>query len=121
MFGYSAITTAHNIHQSNHFKMLLKRLTVYKMQIYYLKMWSFYIYTHTHKNGFPGGSACNPRDLGSITGSGRCPGEGNGNPLENPMDRGAWRATVHGVPKSRTRLRDYSSVRFSHSVVSDSL
>ena len=43
----------------------------------------------------------------SIPGSGRCLGEGNGNPLqyswlENPMDRGAWRATVHGVTKSRT-------------------
>ena len=51
------------------------------------------------------------RDMGSIPGSGRSPGEGNGNPLldsclENPMDRGAWRATVHGVTKSRTRLRD---------------
>ena len=43
----------------------------------------------------------------SIPGSGRSPGEGHGNPLwysclENPMDRGAWRATVHGVAKSRT-------------------
>ena len=66
--------------------------------------------------GFPGGSevkasACNAGDLGSILGSGRSPGEGNGNPLqyscvENPMDRGAWWATVHGVGKSRTRLRD---------------
>ena len=50
-------------------------------------------------------------DLGSIPGLGGCPGEGNGNPLwcsclENPMDRGAWRATVHGVAKSRTRLSD---------------
>ena len=41
-------------------------------------------------------------DLGSIPGSGRSPGEGNGKPLQcsclgNPMDRGAWRATVHGV------------------------
>ena len=55
--------------------------------------------------GFPGGaevkvSACNVGDLGSIPGSGRSPGEGNGNPLqysrlENPMDRGAWWATVH--------------------------
>ena len=46
-------------------------------------------------------------DLGSITGSGRTPGEGNGYPLqssclENSMDRGVWRATVHGVPKSQT-------------------
>ena len=47
-------------------------------------------------------SACNAGDLGSIPGPGRSPGEGNGNPfqysyLENPMDRGAWWATVHGV------------------------
>ena len=53
--------------------------------------------------------ACNTGDLGSIPGSGRSPGEANGNPLqysclENPMDRGAWRAIVHGITKSRTRL-----------------
>ena len=47
-------------------------------------------------------SARNAGDLGSILGSGRSPGEGNGNPLqysclENPMDRGAWQATVHGA------------------------
>ena len=52
-------------------------------------------------------SACNTGDLGSIPGLGRSPGEGNGNPLqysclENPMDRGAWSATVHGVTKSQT-------------------
>ena len=56
--------------------------------------------------GFPGGSeveesACNAGDPGSIPGSGRSPGEGNGNPLqysclENPMDAGAWWPTVHG-------------------------
>ena len=60
---------------------------------------------------FPGGSevkasACNAGDLGSIPGSGRSPGEGNGNPLqysclENPMDWGASWATVHGVAKSQ--------------------
>ena len=49
--------------------------------------------------------------LGLIPGSGRSPGEGHGNPfqyscLENPMDRGAWWATVHGVAKSQTRLSD---------------
>ena len=64
--------------------------------------------------GFPGGSevkasAWNVGDPGSIPGLGRSPGEGTGNPLqysclENPMDRGAWWATVHGVTKSRTRL-----------------
>ena len=47
--------------------------------------------------------------MGSIPGSGRSPGEGNGNPLQypclgNPMDRGAWQAAVHGAAKSRTRL-----------------
>ena len=46
----------------------------------------------------------NAGDRGSVPGSGISPGEGNGNPLqysllENPMDRGAWRATVHGVTK----------------------
>ena len=50
-------------------------------------------------------------DAGSISGSGRSPGEGNGNPLqysclENPTDRGAWRATIHGVAESQTRLSD---------------
>ena len=55
-------------------------------------------------------SACNAGDPGSIPGSGRSPAEGNGNPLqysclENPMDRGAWRAIAHGVAKSWTRLR----------------
>ena len=47
------------------------------------------------------------RDAGSIPGSGRSPGERNGNPLqysclENPMDRGAWQATVHSVTESDT-------------------
>ena len=64
--------------------------------------------------GFPRGSdskesACNAGDPGSVPGSGRSPGEGNGNPLqypclENPMDRGAWPATVHRVTKSWTQL-----------------
>ena len=67
--------------------------------------------------GFPGGSdgkapACNVGDPDSIPGSGRSPGERNGNPLqhsylENPMDRGAWQAIVYGVAKSRTRLSDF--------------
>ena len=57
-------------------------------------------------------SACNPGDLGSVPGSGRSPREGNGYPFQysclgNSMDRGAWRATVHGVAKSWTGLSDY--------------
>ena len=66
--------------------------------------------------GFPGGSdgkesACNAGDLDSSPGSGRYPGEENGNPLqysclENSMDRGAWQATVCGVAKSHARLSE---------------
>ena len=59
-------------------------------------------------------SACNAGesgDMGLIPGSGRSPGEGHGNPLqysclENPMDRGAWQVTVHGVSKSGTQFSD---------------
>ena len=55
-------------------------------------------------------SACNAGDLGSIPGLGKTPGGGNGNPLqysclENPMDREAWQAMVHGVTKSQIRLK----------------
>ena len=76
--------------------------------------------------GFPGGSevkasACNVGDLGSIPGLGRPPGEGNDNPLqysclENPMDGGAWWATVHGVAKSRTRLNDFTFTFYFHAL-----
>ena len=56
-------------------------------------------------------------DSGLIPGSGRSPGEGNGNPLqysclENPMDQGAWWATVHGVAKSWTRLSDFTHLNY---------
>ena len=65
------------------------------------------------RQGFPGGSVlksppANSGDVGSVLGSGRTPGGGHGNPLqysclENPLDRGAWRAMVHGAARSRTR------------------
>ena len=74
-------------------------------------MYAYILYT-----GFPGGSdskesAGNAGDLGSVPGLGRSPAEGDGYPfqypcLENPMDRGAWWATVHGVTKGLTRLSD---------------
>ena len=64
--------------------------------------------------GFPGSSvgkepACKAGDPVSIPGLGRCPGEGNGNPLqysclEDPMDRGDWQTTVHGVARVKTQL-----------------
>ena len=72
-----------------------------------------------NKQGYPGGSdgeesACGGGDQGLIPGSGRCPEEWNGNPLqysclENPTGGGAWQATVtDGVTKSRTQLRDFT-------------
>ena len=90
----------------------------------YLCVFCVFVYTHTHTHkhthiyiyniykGFPGGSdgkdsACNAGDQGLNPGSGRSPGEGNGDPLlysclENPMDRVIWWATVHGIAKSQT-------------------
>ena len=61
-------------------------------------------------------NAGDPRDAGSIPESGRSPAGGHGNPvqysyLENPMDRGAWRATVHRIEKSNTRQKKISSVQ----------
>ena len=81
-----------------------------------MSVWCVYMHECMHMYGFSGGSdgqesACNAGDLSLITESGRSPGEGNGNSLqysclENPMDRGAWQARVHGVTKSQKRLSD---------------
>ena len=67
-------------------------------------------------------STYNVGDLGSIPGSGRSPGEGNGNPLqcsclENSMDGGAWWATVHGVTKSWTQLSNFTFTFFFFKVI----
>ena len=80
----------------------------FKCWVYFVFWWSS-VYL-----GSPGGSdgkksACHAGDLGSIPGSGKSPGKGNGHPLqhsclENFMDRRAWRATVDGVTKSQTQL-----------------
>ena len=81
-----------------------------------IKLWVngyMYTQTHTHTHGGslvaqlvknPPANAGDSRDSGSVSGLGRSPGEGNGNQLqysclENPMDRGAWQATVHGVAR----------------------
>ena len=76
--------------------------------------------------GFPGGSgskesACSAGDPGLISGLGRFPGEGNGNPLqysclENPMDRGAWWATVHGITKSEIQLSNSHTHTHTHTL-----
>ena len=59
-------------------------------------------------------NAGDAEDMGLVPGSGRFPGGGHGNPLqysclENPMDRGAWQATVHGVTKSQTRMNQLTT------------
>ena len=85
-------------HTGNEDKLYTQQLLFYTQYDYYL--------------GFPGdtvlknlpANAEDARDMGLIPGLGRVPGEGNGNPLqyyclENPMDRGAWWATVHGVAR----------------------
>ena len=61
----------------------------------------------------PPASAGDKRDVGLIPGPGRSPGEGRGNPLqysclENPMERGAWLVTVHGIAKSQAQLKRLS-------------
>ena len=76
--------------------------------------------------GFPRGSVvknlpASTGDASSIPGSGRLPGRGNGNPLqhsclENPMDRRAWWAAVHGVTKSRARLNDFTFTFLFHAL-----
>ena len=64
----------------------------------------------------------NAGDMGSIPGSGRSPGGGNGSSLqysclENPTDRGAWRAAVHGVTQSRTLVRGRGLTQLCKSVI----
>ena len=83
--------------------------------IYFLISIVFFFFFYLLCCDFPGDSdvtiftksTCNAGDLGSIPGSGRSPGEGNGNPLqysslENSMDRRAWQTTVQGISKSQT-------------------
>ena len=103
---YSKVTIPRLIHPSIH-------LSIY-LSIYLSICLSISLY------GFPCGSevrasARNAGDMGSIPGSGRSPGDGNGNPLqysclENTVDCGAWWATVHRVAKSWTRLRDFTFI-----------
>ena len=78
--------------------------------------YTLYIYLFVYK-GFPGGSVVKNlpvnADAGSIPGMGLSPGEGNGNPLQysnlgKPMDRGTWQATVCGVAKSWTQMKQLS-------------
>ena len=94
-------------------------LYIYILRLYIYIYICICIYRQREKErDFSGGSdgkasAYNLGDWDSIPGLGKSPGEGNGNPLqslslENPMDGGAWWATVHGVGKSQTRLSDFT-------------
>ena len=78
-----------------------------------------YTHTHTHTLGLPWWlsgkeSDCNAIDTGSVSGLGRSPGGGHGKPLqyswlENPMERGAWWATIHRITESQTQLKQLST------------
>ena len=91
-----------------------KQRVVYK--VYWTFIWAWVFMTCLTEHELPSWlsskeSSCNAGDVGSIPGLGRSPGGGNGNPLQysclgNPMDTGAWWATVHGVTKSWTQLSD---------------
>ena len=94
---------------------ILKSLVVYFLHLRLTPILS-YLLCMGKVRGFPGGSVvknplANAGDSGLILRSGRFPGQGNGNPLqysclENPMDRGAWQTTVHGIAKSCTWLNN---------------
>ena len=82
--------------------MFLRRITI--VQTVYDKISSSHFDTPDNDHLY--NSPCNAKDVGSIPGSGRSPGGGNGNPsqyscLKNPMDKETWWATVHGVTKSQ--------------------
>ena len=88
-------------HKLSHFSSILLRVDVFSLKIIYSPIIIFSSGSDSREY------ACNAGDPGTIPGSGRCPGEGNGYPLqysclENSMERGAWWATVHGVAKSQT-------------------
>ena len=97
--------------------MLLRRITI--VQTVYDKISSsphFDTSENDHLYSFP----CNTKDVGSIPGSGRSPGGGNGNPfqyscLKNPMDKEAWWATVQRVAKSQTQLSMHALIE-CHSI-----
>ena len=98
------------------FKIFLSSMFCIQNSNTFLALLSKLLCGATISKSFPGGSngkesACNVEDLGSIPGSRRSPGEGNGyllqySGLENSMDRGAWQLPVHGVVKSQIGLND---------------
>ena len=99
------------------FRTVWNTMPLYMCHWVFPKNKNFFFINHSMIiKGFPGDSdgeesTCNAGDLGSLPGLGRSPGGGHGNPLqysclENPMDRGAWWATFHGVSKSWTQLNN---------------
>ena len=132
--GYASFNV-NSCHQSSIFVEIdIATLTHHfsKSVVYIRDQWLYYIlygfrqmcndiYLPFYHLGFPGSSdkefTCNAGDLGPIPGSIRSPTDGSGNPLqysclENPMDRRAWHATVHGVTKYQTLLKWFSRLTF---------
>ena len=105
-FSSIKLTSTSKVFQEKHIE---KEGNLYKRHHFMVK-WSV-VYPPDIGGSESKESACNAGDLGSISGMGRFPEEENGKPLqyscmENPMDREAWQATVHGVVKSWTQLSD---------------
>ena len=120
--GFNKETLIILANMSKIFQHNIKELSSYFIFFLYTKS----LYFSLMDECFPGGSevnasAWNAGDLGAIPGSGRCPGEGNGNPLqcsclENPRDGGAWWAAICGVAQSQTQLKWFSSSSSSNSL-----
>ena len=117
-FRNSFIEIQFSYHTARLFKVYISCLYIQHAELYSITPQKnpipFSTHSHPPMRGFPHSSvgresACNAGDLASIPGLGRTPGEGNSNPLqysclENPMDRGAWQTTVHGVARVRHNL-----------------
>ena len=106
LFQVISVQTGHKSDHSSTFLRFLMRSLFVILHYTYLSLGGGFPSAQTVKE-----SACNVCDPGSIPGSGRSPGEGNGNPLqyscvENSMERRAWQATVNEVAKSQTLLSD---------------
>ena len=108
------VASSYKVYQANTYSNSIRLPAVQEIKNHTVKYFLIFKQIFTLIQGFAAGAVVknppvNAGNMVSTSGLGRSPGEGNGNPLqysclENPMDRGAWWATVHGVAESQTRL-----------------